>query len=269
MASIDRDAWQRLPPTEQAFFVRESPGALARRDDAWLQRRRLAWIDWIVTGSVGVVGLRLLGWDAAVAALVFLAGFWLGVIADAILWALRRRSIAEAQARDVDDRAVWAIVDALRGRTRSPAPVRGSPAFGFALAVDAVAGLVATALFVRGSTAAGIDMEATLREGAFATGVALVAAGLLPSLVARLRARADENALPPFQAGQRGIGLLVLVFGLMAMGGGSLTATRLLTAAFAFVAVTGAIELAFGVPRERAAAEWLRREREGGRAGAA
>lgn len=64
-----------------------------------------------------------------------------------------------------------------------------------------------------------------------------------------------------FRVGQRGIGLLVLSFALMAAGGGGLDGAWLGGAAYGFFLLMGLIELIGGVPRARAEAAWLRRRR--------
>lgn len=68
------------------------------------------------------------------------------------------------------------------------------------------------------------DPLAELQSSRMLAAVALiVCAGIVPSLRMRMKPAADGSvAPPPFAAGQRGIGLLVLGFVLMAVGGGTL-----------------------------------------------
>jgi hypothetical protein len=51
---------------------------------------------------------------------------------------------------------------------------------------------------------------------------------------------------------------LVLVFALMAGGGGSLAATALVGCAYGFFVVMGLVELVWGMPALRAEADWVR-----------
>ncbi|HVF35978.1 MAG TPA: hypothetical protein VND91_11705 [Candidatus Saccharimonadia bacterium] len=250
-----------ISEVDRAFFARHAPRALARRDDAWFLRQRLVWADWLVTGVVGLLGLYVFGWSATTAALVLVAGFWLGWLGDVVFAIARGRALAQAIGEAHDDEYVWALVEVMRGRRRDTAGVRSGPGMGLSIVVDFVAGAVATALLLRGFASAGIDVVEVVRSKAFVSGTAiLLATGVLPLLASRLTARGDSLEPPMFRVGQRGIGLLVLVFALMAAGGGALAATTLMAGAFGFLLVMGAIQTLVDVPHRRAAAEWLRRE---------
>jgi len=255
---------QSISEVDKAFLARQAPRALARRDDAYFLRQHLVWGDWLVTGVVGLVGLFALGWPATTAALILVAGFWLGWLGDVVFVVARRRAVAQALGEAHDNAYVWALVDVLRGRLRDTAGVRSGPGMGLSIVVDLVAGAAATALLLRGFGNAGIDVARVLQSKAFVSGTAiLLATGVLPLLAARLTARGDLLEPPMFSVGQRGIGLLLLVFGLMAAGGGTLAAAVLVSCAYGFFLLMGAIELIWGLPMLRAEGDWLRRQREG------
>lgn len=248
-----------IPEVDRAFFARHAPRALARRDDAYFLRQRLVWADWLVTGVVGLLGLYRFGWSPTTAALVLVAGFWLGWLGEVVFVIARGRALAQALGEAHDDEYVWALVDVLRGRRRDAAGVRSGPGMGLSIVVDLVAGAAATALLLRGFAGAGIDVVEVVRSNAFVSGTAiLLATGVLPLLASRLTARSDALEPPMFRVGQRGIGLLVLVFALMAAGGGALAAKTLMAGAFGFLLSIGAIQSFVDVPRQRDRADWLR-----------
>lgn len=253
---------ESISDIDRAFFARHAPRALARRDDAYFLRQRLVWADWLVTGIVGLLGLYVFGWPATTAALVLVAGFWLGWLGEVVIVIARGRALAQAIGEAHDNEYVWALVDVMRGKRRDTAGVRSGPGMGLSIVVDLVAGGVATALLMRGFASAGIEVVEVVRSQAFVSGTAiLLATGVLPLLASRLTARADALEPPMFRVGQRGIGLIVLVFALMAAGGGALAAKTLMTGAFGFLLVMGAIMSFVDVPRQRDAVDWLRRMR--------
>lgn len=74
----------------------------------------------------------------------------------------------------------------------------------------------------------------------------------MPGLRVRMTPAADGSVTPPpFVAGQRGIGLLVLAFVLTAVGGGTLPAQMLLCSYACYVLMAG-VESVFGMPALRA-----------------
>ena len=256
--------WDDLGSGDQALFLRDVDGAIARRDADWFAARRALWIEWVLTGLVGLVGLFVLGWSAPTSALLLLAAFWLVWIVDIVQWLSRADALATSLSREADDERIWQIAALLRGTRRRAPDARGNPTPLLSIVVDLVAGAAATALLLRGLGAAGVDRTVIAADsGSLLLGVALlVAAGIAPMLHARLRRRADGGvALPTFRFGQRGIGLLVLVFALMAAGGGTLAPRVLLACAYGFFLVMGAIELLFGLRSTREDTEWLRRKR--------
>lgn len=251
-----------LSEADSAFFARHAPAALARRDAAYFRRQRLSWGDRVATGVVGLLGLYVLGWPALTTALVLVAGFWFVWLGDFLFWLARRDAIAVASGVAADDEYVWALLRVLRGERRDAAGMgRAGPPFGVSIVVDLVAGAAATALLARGVFASGAELAGVLRSGAFVGGaMVMFATGFPPLLVARLRAASGAVEPPLFRYGQRGIGLLVLVFALMAAGGGALSTTAMLTAAYVFLVAIGVLQWAIDLPRQQRAAEFLRRQ---------
>ena len=256
--------WNSLDATDQRWFAGHVPAALSRRDAGYFSMLRWRWIDWILTGAIGLVGLSLFGWSALEAALLLLITHWLGWMVDLVQWCLRRPALRVADAQDCDDTRFWQFVAMLRGQRKCPPEARSAPPMLLSLIVDLVAGAAATVLALQGLQRAGPDPLQALASSGVLIGVGLIVVfGSVPSLRARLVRRADGSvALPMFRVGQRGIGLLVLVFGLMAAGGGSLAGSWLMGCAYGFFLLMGAIELIWGVPAQRAETAWLRAERE-------
>lgn len=245
---------------EQAWFDAHAPHALARRDGAFLSARRAMWIEWVATGAIGLAGLVVFGWSAADAAWLLLATFWLTWLVDLAQWGLRRDGLAISTAHATDDLYFWQLVAVRRGRQRRAPTRSGHPSPSLGVIVDAVAGGAASVLLVQGLARSGVELSASLGATALWIGAVIAAvAGFVGSLRARLSRRADGSTpLPVFAVGQRGIGLLVLVFALMAGGGGSLAATALVGCAYGFFVVMGLVELVWGMPALRAEADWVR-----------
>lgn len=255
--------WEDLSPGDQDLFVRHAGMALERRGEAFFHARRALWIDWILTGSIGLFGIWVLGWSAMTAVLLLLATFWLGWLADVAQWLLRAPNLAISYVRDGDDMRLWQIVAILRGKRRQAPDVRGHPSLALSMSVDLVAGGAAMALLWRGLHEAGVDVIALAMSPTLLLGVALiVVVGILPAQRARFRPAADGSvALPLFSVGQRGIGLLLMVFALMAAGGGTLGGSVLMSAVYGFFLLMAAIELIWGLPMLRTEADWLRQQR--------
>lgn len=256
--------WDALDADDQRWFAGQCSTALSRRDAAYFSMLRWRWLEWILTGAIGLAGLLLFGWSAIDAALLLLMTHWLGWMVDVVQWCLRRAALRVADMQDGDDARFWQFVAMLRGQRKRLPDARGAPPLLLSLIVDAVAGTAATVLALQGLARAGSDPWQALASSGVLFGVALIVLfGTLPSLRARLVRRVDGSvALPMFRVGQRGIGLLVLVFGLMAAGGGSLAGNWLMVCAYGFFLLMGAIELMWGVPAQRRETAWLRNERE-------
>lgn len=253
----------RLSAEDRALYARHAAAALARRAEPFFRARRALWIDWLVTSGIGLFGMLVLGWSAATAAVLLLIGFWLGWLTEAVVWVCRSEGLAIGSRQAGEDLRFWQIVAILRGERRQPPDVKGHPTPGFSLCVDAVAGAVATVLLWQGLQHAGVDPLSSLRSPDLLAAVALIVfAGTAPGLRARLKPGADGSVAPsPFAAGQRGIGMLVLAFALMAVGGGTLPAQLLMLCSHGLSVVMAGIELMFGVPALRREVQWVRTER--------
>lgn len=258
-----------LDPHELAWLAQHAGPALARRDRRGLPEARARWIEWMLSGTIGLIGLVVLDWSGVQAALVLLASHWLGWIIDLLQWRLRAAELERARAQDYDDSRVWQLVALLRGRRKQAPDARGDPPMAVSLGIDLIAGGAATALMWRGLATAGTPLtEVVLAPTLLAGIVATLASGAVLTLRSRLRRESDGSvALPAFRCGQRGLGLLVVVFALMAVGGGSLGGHGLMLTVYGFMLLMGGIELTWGVPAQRAEANWLREQRR--RAGAA
>lgn len=250
---------------ERAWFDARAVHALARRDAAFLTARRALWIEWVATGTIGLAGLFVFGWSAADAAWLLLVAFWLTSLVDLVQWLLRRPGLAISVQHATEDLHFWQHVAVRRGRQRSAPSAGGHPSLGLGVAVDGVAGTVASVLLVQGLARDGVDPAASLGSiGLWIGAVIAVVGGFAATLRARLTRRADGSTpLPVFAVGQRGIGLLVLVFALMALGGGTLAASALVGCAYGFFVLMGLVELVWGMPALHAEADWVRAELEG------
>lgn len=246
---------------DQAWFETHAPLALARRDAAFLRARRAMWIEWVASGVIGLAGLFVFGWSAVEAALLLILGFWLGWLVDVVQWCLRRQSLGASYRDATDDMHVWHHVAVRRGRLRNLPAQSGHPSLVLGICVDAVAGGTASVLFAQGLARGGVDLltGSTAANGLWIGALLCAFVGFVLALRNRLARRPGGGTpLPVFAVGQRGIGLLVLVFALTGVGGGFLAAGALVGCAYAFFIVMGLIELIWGVPALAADAQWLR-----------
>jgi hypothetical protein len=249
-SSLDRD--------DQDFVRAHVDGALARRGPGFLRTRRALWIQWLWSGCVGIGGMLLLDWSGQQAALLMLATFWLGWIEDLVVWRLRARGLAISLQHAADDLRFWQLVAILRDKRKQAPDTSGHPAIALGLVVDLVAGATATVLVLAGLERSGSDpAHALATPGLVIAILVMIAAGSVPSLRARL-ARTDDGStpLPLFAVGQRGIGMLVLAFAVMASGGGALVPAVLVGCAYGFSMLMAAIELAWGIPALREEHRW-------------
>ena len=251
--------WDTLPASDQALFSQHASAAIARRGKSFLRARRALWIDWLLTGVLGLLGIVVLGWSSAVAALLLMASFWLGWLADIALWALRKDALAISYRNITDDMRFWQIVAVLRSKRRQPADTHQHPPLGLSLIVDLVAGATASALLARGFGNAGIAIqELATSTSLIASLFAILLFGVAPALKARLQRAPDGSVeLPAFCAGQRGIGLLIVIFALMTITGGSLAANLLMGAVSVFFIIMAVVELIWGVPELIREREWV------------
>lgn len=254
--SLDRD--------DQDFVRAHVDGALSRRGPGFLRARRALWIQWLWSGCVGIGGMLFLGWSGQQAALLMLATFWFGWIEDLVVWRLRAPGLALSAQHAADDLRFWQFVAILRKKRKQTPDASGHPALALGLIVDLVAGAAASVLVLAGLERSGSEpAHALATPGLVVALLVTVAVGIVPSLRARL-ARSDDGStpLPLFAVGQRGIGMLVLAFAVMASGGGALAPAVLVGCAYGFSMLMAAIELAWGIPALTEDDRWTRALRD-------
>ena len=252
-------SWGTLPAPDQMLFVKHAAAALARRSKTFVSARRALWFDWLLTGTLGLLGIFVFGWSSVEAALLLVASFWLGWLADLALWFARSEALAISYGTAVDDMRFWQIVAILRGKRRLPADARSHPTLGLSLIVDFVSAATATVLLLSGLANSGVaTSELTTSTSLLVSIAAIALIGTAPSLRARLQRAADGSVeLPAFCAGQRGIGLLIVVFALMGLGGGKLSAHLIVGTVSGFFIIMALVELIWGVPELIHEAEWV------------
>ncbi|MEO5560353.1 MAG: hypothetical protein ABIO49_10780 [Dokdonella sp.] len=251
--------WETLPAYDQKLFLKHGTSALARRGKAYVSSRRALSLDWLLTGTLGLLGIFVFDWSSGEAALLLAASFWLGWLADLLLWFARSKALAISYGNAVDDMRFWQIVAILRGKRRIPADARSHPTLGLSLIVDLVSGATATVLLLSGLANSGVATSELTRSGSLLASIASIALiGTAPSLRARLQRAADGSVeLPAFCAGQRGIGLLIVVFALMGLGGGRLSAHLIVGTVSGFFVIMSLVELIWGVPELIRETEWV------------
>ena len=195
-------------------FREDAAGALARRSTSWLHGQFLAMAQWIVIGTIGLMGLYVWFWSPLGLLILFLAGLFSGMAADAVKWLLLRSRLQRVYDDLNKDRLVWAIVSATKaGRNQISASAMHYVNPGMAIMVDLYAAVFAAGLFYLGLRHLGVDLIESLRTE---TGIrwALVAVVLLPwvsVIEALMRRSSAQDDAAGFQAGGRGGGLFVVV----------------------------------------------------------
>lgn len=254
-------AWSRMPGDDRKLFVRLHVEATTHRDARYFASQRARWGEWCTQGAVGLFGLLVLGWSGDTAALLLFAAFWLNWLTDMAQWALHRRELAQAALHEDERAHYWQLVAFLRGRWRETPQYARGPALVAGLVIDVFWGAVATVLFAFGLRAAQVDAARLLASASLWIGALLLLVSMLPTLPARLRPGAHRTlALPQFRYGQRGIGLCLLVFGLMAVGGGRLGGSVLVGCVDGFALLVGLVNLTWGVRSERADLAWIEQQ---------
>ena len=255
--------WETLPAHDQKLFLQHAGTALARRGKAFVRTRYALWFDWLLTGTLGLLGIFVFNWSSVETALLLIASFWLGWLADLVLWFARSKALAIRYGNVVVDMRFWQIVAILRGKRQRPADAQSHPTLGLSLIVDLVAGAAATVLLLSGLFNSGIELrEAAGSSSLIASIAAIGLIGIAPSLRSRLQRTADGSVeLPTFCAGQRGIGLLIVVFALVGLGGGRLSAHLIVGVVYGFFIIMAVVELIWGVPDLIREADWVREHR--------
>jgi hypothetical protein len=260
MDTQSQQSWNALTAQDQALFRENAATALARRGTHFIQAKRAMWANWLLSGMLGLFGMFVLGWSSTSAAVLLIAGFWLGWLADLVLRLFRSDALAISYQHAGDDLWFWQTVAILRGKRKQAPDAARQPSVSLSLIVDLVAGGTATLLALNAFADAGADIGDVLRSPSMLISIASMAIfGVAPSLWTRMR-RADDGSiqLPVFCAGQRGIGLLVLVFALTGFGGGRLSTTILMQVTYGFFLTMASIELLWGIPELIREGEWVK-----------
>lgn len=207
----------------RARFAACAPGALGRRSNGRLLGQTLSMLQWLLIGGIGLLGVYVWHWAAVKLLLVWLAGIAIGIVADLAKWLFARARLVRQLQTFSDDQFVWHMVAATQHgeqRLREEAVHVHRPGVG--IAFDLGFGALATLLFALWFRHQGIDVLATV-QGDVAlqrTLLAVVAAPLLGLLSALATLGASHDAEIDYQAGGRGLGLLIVTFALMALGDG-------------------------------------------------
>jgi hypothetical protein len=213
MASSTKQRSVPIDAETRARFDRCAPAALARRTPARLRGLALNMLQWLVIGTVGLLGIYLWHWSPLNLLIVWLAGIAAGIVGDLLLYLVARRRLVRQFEAFSDDQFVWHMVMALR-RRQDHVLDSALQAFraGTSLALDLVFGGLAAAVFVYWFAAKGIDVPAlvaadpTLRNALLA-----VAAAPLVNLVSALATIASSaDAEVDFHAGGRGLALFAM-----------------------------------------------------------
>ncbi|MGA9335757.1 MAG: hypothetical protein WBV39_15860 [Rudaea sp.] len=256
-------AWNALTAQDQALFREHVASAMGRHGKFFIRARRAMWTDWLLTGSLGLLGIFVLGWSSTSAAVLLLAGFWLGWVADLALRILRSDALVISYQHAGGDLWFWQTVAILRGKRRQAANAPQCPSLGFSLIVDLVAGAAVTLLAVNGLADSDTKLGPALRSPSVILSIVSVAVfGVAPALWIRMQRAPDGSIqLPVFAVGQRGIGLLVFVFALMGLGGGQLLASILMAVTYGFFVIMATIEFVWGIPELIREREWVEKQR--------
>lgn len=247
------DLHASLSEDDLAFVAAHRESALRDRDAAYFRARAAYWRSWGIEGAIGLAGLWLFAWSGQTLGLLLLFGFWTSWLIDVAQYRWHGPALRRAHLADAATARFWGLVKVLRGRLRQrPDPSPGPPP-GVGLVVDLVAGGAATALAL-----AFIPPE--VLHAALTPSLGVAALGVLAGIGATLPRRFVPDpqghlALPAFRYGQRGIGLLLVVFASGAVGGG-----RWIAAVYGFFLLMGLVEGVLGARMERDAAEWVRRQ---------
>ena len=256
-------AWNELPVQDQILFREHTASALSRHGKHFIRARRAMWSDWMLTGALGLLVIFVLGWSSISAALLLIAGFWLGWLADLVLRVLRSDGLAISYRHAGLDLWFWQTVAILRGKRRQAADAPQYPSITLSLIVDLIAGATATVLALNGFADSGANLGHLLRSPSMLLSfVSIAAFGVVPALRARMQPADDGSIqLPVFAVGQRGIGLLVLIFALMGFGGGQISASILMAVTYGFFVIVATIEFVWGIPELIREREWVEQYR--------
>jgi hypothetical protein len=196
-------------------FRRHAPAALARRNDAYLLGVAINVAQWLMIGSVGLVGLYHWHWTARDMLLVFVAGIVASIFTDGMKWLFARRAMLDDYQKMENDRLVWAMLEAEGKRAETiPADRLEPKPPGPALAMDIGLGalgvwwLSAQLPAIRSGDGGGIAFDSGVQLALIVV-LANPLLSMLSASFAHRRAQGGYDDLE-FRAGGRGIGLILL-----------------------------------------------------------
>jgi hypothetical protein len=213
-----------IDATMRRRFYADAPAALSRRTGTYFVDLAVDAAGFLLVPAVALAGL-LRGWPPAALLLFVLVTFATALACDLCKYVLARRHVrTEAETMNADGH-VWVIARALaagRNAIRADFVAGYVPAAG--LIVDFVAGGFAATMLVVVTQSHGVDLwaplatDASMQLALFAT-VSAQLAGTAWHLLAHVFGALHRAPLR-IAAGGRGIGLLVLLFLVMAAGDG-------------------------------------------------
>jgi hypothetical protein len=197
----------------RAAFRANAAAALQRRSNGYLLGVAMNVLQWLVIGSVALLGLYHWNWQPVHMLVVFVAGVAMAALADLLKWLLSRRRLLADYQKMLDDRLVWNMVTAMQ-QGRDDIMDNALPKPGAAILMDVVLGGLGIWILLGALRGIGVepttlfDATSGLRTALFA-----VCAAPLISLISSLFAGAREDGGHDdleFRAGGRGISLLIL-----------------------------------------------------------
>jgi hypothetical protein len=202
----------RLTAAELEQFHQQAAGAVARRDAAFWQEEGGLAVGRLAFGAIGLIGLFMFGWTPASLFLFLVIGTWLSILGDTLKLRMVRAMVEQWAEQFNQNQQVWLVAEALRNGQPIRRGFTGYAPIG-GLFVDYLFATIATAVLLIASRTDMLWVVETFSEPSFLHAIALIAAyEVLATAVTIFRTkRAKDSAAPvKFQAGGRGIGLLLV-----------------------------------------------------------
>jgi len=214
-------------------FKNHAPAALARRNNAYMLGIAVNVGQWLLIGSLGLLGLYHWQWTPSEMLLVFVSGIVASIIADGLKYVFARQKMLAEYATMEKDRLVWAMFEASRREVDEIAAARlQQKRPGTALLMDIALGAVglwflSTQLATFGLNAA---VWGELSGGVRLALIVVCAAPVLAMLSAAIAHRNNEGGYDDleFRAGGRGIGLILFAIALAFFGEGDAAARSMM-----------------------------------------
>ncbi len=206
-------------------FQRNAPAALARRNNAYLAGMAVNVAQWLLIGSLGLLGIYHWQWTASEMLLVFVAGIVAAIVADSLKWLFARGTMRAEYQKMQDDRLVWEVLAAdAKQANQIPGDRLQSKSPGPLLLMDIVIGAFGIWLLWAQLPAFGLDAESSsdISVGVKLALLVVLLAPVLSMLVATFAHQRAEGGYDEleFRAGGRGIGLVLLAGALAFYGKG-------------------------------------------------